>query len=77
MVGACSVLKEEALEYNGDEIDTAGNLDVLGTYYYVADTGTGKFSYTMPLLLGVHTKHLWGAIFPIKDLPEAVDLEVR
>jgi hypothetical protein len=38
-----------AREHDGDEIDTDGNLDNQGIYFYVGPAG--KFSLTMLLLL--------------------------
>jgi len=58
-----------ALKHDGDGIDTDGNLDDRGIYYYITAAGLGTFSFTMPLLSCVHIGHLWLAICPTKILP--------
>jgi len=40
---------ELVLEHDGEGIDTDGNLDNRGIYYYVADAEVGTFSFMIPL----------------------------
>ena len=53
-----------ALEHDGDGVDTDGNLDDRGIYYYIVAAGLGTFSFTMLLPSCVRTGHLWHAICP-------------
>jgi hypothetical protein len=53
----------------GGGIDTNGDLDDQGIYYYVATAGSGTFFLPMPLLSCVHMEHLWRAVCPTKISP--------